>query len=215
MPQAIVSALKGEAAEEESLGDESPVDESEQMMDDDKPKDETEEMACDDEDKVEGAAKGDMMASVQSQVAKLTASNAAMSERLDARDRTDTVSARIEKALEDLKGWPLSDLARKSVETFAAQGQSVLNDFVGTYKQDVPKDPPKDFDAFVAAQGAEDPEEVMMFAAKGADELHLARKANATFESLREQAGFRLSRQAFIGIEVDRLKRIGQEGKVA
>ena len=213
---AIAEMLQGKGAEdEERLGDESPVDESEMMMDDDKPKDETEEMACDGDGKASGGAKGDMMSAMRSDFAKLSASNMALAERLDARDRKDTVSVRVDKALDDLKGWPLSDKARSSVETFAAQGQAVLDDFVGTYKQDVPKDPPKDFESFQSAQGFEDPAEVAKFAAEGADQLHLARKAYATFRELKTQPGFRLSKENFISLEVERLKREGQEEEVA
>lgn len=216
---ALASMIQGKGAEaEEHLGDESPVDESEKMMDDDKPKDETEEMACVGEG-AGGSAKGDMLSALQSlrsDFAKLSASNAAQSERLDARDRTDTVSSRIDKAHEDLKGWPVSDKAKSAIATFAAQGQPVLDSFIEQFKQDVPQDPPKDFETFVGGLDAEDPEEVSAFSGKGADELHLARKANATFEGLKAgSAGFRLSRKAFLGLEVERLKRNGKESEVA
>jgi len=192
---AILQAVTGGGQQLADDGDEAP---KEEMAEE---KDEKEEMACEDKPDAMKAAPDESGQTI----AKLSAEVAGLKHRLTLREKREEHAQLASKAKAALKEWPLSESDEADIEKFAAKGKADLDIFVEAYKRNVPKDPPKDFDAFQARAKLEDTEVVMKFAAKGPDQLDAARKASALFRRMRDVPGFKVDEETFINDQVERM----------
>jgi hypothetical protein len=111
---------------------------------------------------------------------------AALEEREKQRLDKERVDGLVTKAMGELKGYPVSDSIREKVAKFARGGEELVNEFVKTYKEAVPKDPPKSVSEY-EQQGVSVTDPVLAkFAQAGPDKLEKAMKFFAEYKQMKQ-----------------------------
>lgn len=134
------------------------------------------------------------------EVAKLTARLAAIEQIEAARAKEEGVAKLVAKATAELKGYPLNEGAVAKLKVIAEKGgEDAVNAFVSSYKEAVPKDPPRSLGEYEARVGVQDPDEVKKFSAMGPEALEKARKFSAMYDQLKGRTA--ATRERFIEIQ--------------
>lgn len=178
------------------------------MQDDDEEKPADPDSApVEEEEPEEEPASANLSADNGNEIAMLSAENRALRDADKKRKRKEKVTSMVASAERDLVGFELDDETRQEMHTFATKGQDALDAFVASYKRVADQDPPStlgDFEANAGEGTVPDPNCVMQFANRGADDLEKARAAAAKHAELSASCpNFTVPLETFVAQEVD------------
>lgn len=139
------------------------------------------------------------------QIAKLSGEVSALRQESTARLKADTVDALCESSEKKLEGYGITAATKATIRKFAESGNDELvNEFVDSFKQNVPIDPPGSLARYEATRvsGGRLSEHVEKFRAEGPDAFEAACSADAEYEAL-AKSGLRVPRDRFVAIGVE------------
>ena len=168
--------------------------------DDEEEVEETVEVEAEEEEAM-APAEDMKLGAASTQVAKLSAQVAALTNRAKRQDRTNKIDAIVNDGMKALSAWSPDEEIRTRMSELANDSKnpakSVLA-FVKTYKNTVPKMPPATFEEYSANAAVADHPEVMKFQADGPEAFEKAREASLQYDELAERGVIKSTRAAFL-----------------
>lgn len=126
----------------------------------------------------------------------------AAEDRLAKIEMAKAIESRVTGAEKSLEGYVLSPKTREILKRNAERGEEALKDFVESYKENTPLDPPKTLAEFEERQAVNTgtPSEVSKYMSQGPEKFQRARKLANEFVELNGRVSVNLERYIEIGM---------------